>query len=324
MNHVKGIVTIAHSKMKYARQAVNLARSIRYRSPDIPLAVATDLDARHVEGHYDIVIPRNFAHFPGILCKLELYKISPFETTLFIETDCLAVGSLHRVFDYFQGQEFAVFGRNVPELHYFQSSELIQSVVPSATYPSFNGGLSYFVKCPVAEQIYEDAKELLVRYDDLRLNRVYHSLRNPDGTPCDEPLIGLAMAKAGLKATDDPSLDVMFAPEPPLYQIDIDVRKGTCSFVRSGQVRHPILPHFVGFQDSMYPYLRETLRLQAMQGGRSLPKWKDRGLCMRAYVTAGYLKLKKETQNLSDRLREFIRKPGDSLFWRKVMGRSKA
>ena len=51
----KGVLTIAHTKRTYATQAVTLARSIRLRDPDMPLA--TDLDARLFRGLYDIVIP---------------------------------------------------------------------------------------------------------------------------------------------------------------------------------------------------------------------------------------------------------------------------
>jgi len=306
MIHDKGVLTIAHTKVKYARQAVNLARSIRYHTPDIILAVATDLEARYFQGLFDLVIPWDFREFPSILCKLELDRITPFETTLFVETDCLAVRSLQPVFEYFEGPEFAVFGRNVPTLHYFQSLELIQALVPSATYPLFNGGLYYFKRGTLAERVFDTAREFLPRYDEFRLNRVYHSLRNKRGTPCDEPLIGLAMAKAGVKALDDPRLDIMFAPEPPHYQINIDVLKGACSFVRSGKLRHPILPHFVGARDSMYPYLRETLRLEAISGVRRLPRWKDRILCARAYMTAQYLRLTRQTRDRGDRLRELM------------------
>ncbi len=268
MPEAKGVVTIAHTKRKYATQAVTLARSIKLRDPDIRLAVATDLDARLFRGLYDIVIPWDFSRRPGVLCKLDVYDISPFETTLFIETDCLAVGSLHLVFDYFLGRPFAVFGRNEPTTHYIQSPDTVAAVVPSATYPVFNGGLYYFEKSPVAAAAYRDAKALLPRYDDLNLARVYHSPVCPNGVESDEPLFSLAMAKAGLKAVDDPRLDIMFAPEKPRFQIDIDVRAGTCSFVRSGRLVYPVLPHFVGARDSGEAYLREAMRLEAAAHGR--------------------------------------------------------
>ena len=56
----------------------------------------------------------------------------------------------------------------------------------------------------------------------------------------------------------------------------------------------------------MYPYLRETLRLEAISGGRSLPRWKDRLLCVQAYITAQYLKWKRQARDWGDRLRELL------------------
>jgi hypothetical protein len=148
-------------------------------------------------------------------------------------------------------------------------------VVPSATYPVFNGGLYYFQKSAVAAAVYRDAKALLSRYDELGLARVYHSPACPNGVESDEPLFSLAMAKAGLKAVDDPRLDIMFAPEKPLFEIDIDVLAGTCSFMRHGRLVYPVLPHFVGARDSGEAYLREAMRLEVAARGQFLPFWLD-------------------------------------------------
>ena len=57
MTTSKGVLTIAHTKPKYVRQAVNLARSIRLRDPNLPLAIATDFEASAFDGLYDHIIP---------------------------------------------------------------------------------------------------------------------------------------------------------------------------------------------------------------------------------------------------------------------------
>lgn len=293
----KGVLTIAHTNPKYATQAVTLARSIRLRDPHLQLAVATDLDARLFRGLYDIVIPWDFSGWPGVLCKLEAYDISPFETTPFIETDCLAMLSLQLVFDYFFDRSFAVFGRNEPITHYIQSLDKVSALVPSATYPVFNGGLYYFRKSRIAAAVYRDAKALLLQYDELNLARVYHSPACPDGVESDEPLFSLAMAKAGLQAVDDPRLDIMFSPEKPRFEIDIDVLAGTCSFMRSGRLAHPVLPHFVGARDSGYAYLREALRLEVAARGRWFSYWLDGLVKVCATVQTWWLKRERRRQH---------------------------
>ena len=54
---IRGVLTIVHSQAKYARHAVNLARSIRLRDPDLSLAVATNLGvAHHVAVDHDVSV----------------------------------------------------------------------------------------------------------------------------------------------------------------------------------------------------------------------------------------------------------------------------
>ncbi len=305
MSESRGVLTIAHTNPKYAAQAVTLARSIRLRDGDLKLAVATDLDARLFRGLFDIVIPWDFSHRPGVLCKLEAYDISPFETTLFIETDCLAVRSLQCVFDYFSNRPFAVFGRNEPTTHYIQSPDKVIGLVPSSTYPVFNGGLYYFRKSPIAAAVYSDAKALLPQYDELGLARVYHSQTCPSGVESDEPLFSLAMAKAGLMAVNDLRLDIMFAPEKPRFAIDIDVLAGTCSFMRRGRLVHPVLPHFVGARDSGYAYLREALRLEVNARGRFFSFWLDGAVRGYALLQSRRLSRARRRQNRLAQQREF-------------------
>lgn len=45
MNKSKGVLTLIYGKPEYARQAVNMARSIRLRDPNLPLAAVTAIDA---------------------------------------------------------------------------------------------------------------------------------------------------------------------------------------------------------------------------------------------------------------------------------------
>ena len=298
MSRTKGVLTIAHSKPKYIRQAVSLARSIKLRAPDIPLAVVTNFPPERFEGLYDQVIQWDFSLRSGIICKLDVYEMSPFDTTLFIEADCLVVKPLHLVFDYFSGHHFAVFGRNEATTPYFQSYEKVFTAVPSATYPIFNGGLSYFEKSTPAEAVYRTARQLFHRYDELNLARVYHSSRLPHGTECDEPLFSLAMATHGFKAFDNPHLDIMAAPERPLFNIDIDILAGNCSFIRGGRLVHPVIPHFVGVRDTCYEYLRETLRLEAVYRHRRLSSWCNRVICCRAYGKMHFLKCQRRFQEL--------------------------
>ena len=277
----KGVLAIAHSDSKYAIQAINLARSIRYHSPGMQLAVATDLDQALFDGIYDHVIRWNFSEWNGLVAKLEAFRMSPFDKTLYLDVDCLTVAPLDRVFDYFEGRNFAVFGRNEALPPWFESMDAVRSVVYSDTYPVFNGGLYYFTKSAEAGRVFQNAKKYFFNYDSLRLR---YNNQNQN----DEPLFSLAMAEDHLLATDDARLDIMFAPERPRFAIHIDVLRGECWFPRIGRIVRPVIAHFVGARDSGYAYRREVLRLGAAGSARRhLSPWKEVGI--RVIAAGGFL-----------------------------------
>ena len=277
----RGVLAIAHSGRKYATQAINLARSVRFHSPGIPLAVATDLDESLFKGIYDHVIPWDFSEWNGLVAKLEAFRMSPFARTLYLDVDCLTVAPLDDVFDYFEGRNFAVFGRNEASPPWFESMDAIRGVVNSITYPVFNGGLYYFTKSVEADRVFQNAKKYFFNYDTLRL-------RHNHGKPNDEPLFSLAMAEDQLTATADSRLDVMFAPERPRFAIHIDVLRGECWFPRIGRVVRPVIAHFVGARDSGYAYRREVLRLGAAGSiHRHLSPWQEARI--RVIAAGGFL-----------------------------------
>lgn len=75
MNMSRGVLTIAHTNVRYVREAVALARSIRLRDPHLPLAVATNFDPAVFENAFDIVIPWNFS---AIATLNRLSSLGPF------------------------------------------------------------------------------------------------------------------------------------------------------------------------------------------------------------------------------------------------------
>lgn len=251
-----GVLTLAHSRPEYIRQARWLAQSIRLRSRDLPLAVATDFDPDLFRDVFDVVIPWRFDRWRGVASKLELFDISPFATTLFVDSDCLCIRSLARVFDYFGAQEFAVYGSNWRNFPWGAGASSCRAIVDSETYPVFNGGAYFFRKSSLAREVFHRAKGFFECYDAVGLRR-----------PHDEPLISLAMASLGLSATAKQDLVVMVAPEAPRYQLDIDLLRGHCSLIRRGMRLEPEIVHFVGGRTEMAAYRRECMVLDRIVGG---------------------------------------------------------
>ena len=279
MTATKGVLTIASGQPKYARQAIDLARSIRLHDLDLPLAVATDLDAALFAGMYDFVIPWDFTQWQGLLSKLEAYDATPFDTTLFLDADCLAVRSLHEVFDLFGAQQFGVYGTQRTDAIWFRGIEdRIGTFAGTDMFPVFNGGLYFFRKSELAADIFRRAKALKSEYDVLGLRRHLHQSYN------EEPLVSLAMVQAGLTATNSEHLDVMHTPELPHCEVDFDILDGRCSFIRRGRLVRPAIVHFVGQRKKAFAYTRERKRLAAAYpSGRIFPL-RDAFVQMSAYV----------------------------------------
>lgn len=272
----RGVLTIAHSKEKYVRQAINLARSIRLHSPQMPLAVATNLSASALEDYFDEVVYWNFSNLTGLVAKLDAYDMSPFETTLFIDADSLVVKPLEDIFEYFNDYDFAVYGINKVHPRWFLDLDKIKEIIPSNTYPGFNGGIYYFKKTDQARGIFQSAKSYLPAYDNLMLKRF-------GSQPNEEPLISLAMAQSGLQATDNGYVDIMFAPAGRKGKLQIDVLAGICSFRKNDRVVHPYIMHFAS-DDMCYEYLREERRLQVYASGQAISQWKESWICSQIWL----------------------------------------
>ena len=257
MNIGKGVLTIAHGQSRFARQAVNLARSIRLRDPNLPLAVVTDLPAALFEGIYDHVIPWNFAGRSGLVSKLDAYEMSPFDVTLFLDTDILMFTSLQPVFEHFAGDEFSVIGQLQAETGWFESTALMHEEFAVEAFPRFVGGLYYFVKSETAAGVFREAHAIHLRYDELRI-KLHEGMRN------DEPIFSVAMARTGMHARKARTPGLLINPTWwPVRSADIDVIAGRCDQFENKKILRRAMMHFYDGRTHSYFYIREVLRLKA-------------------------------------------------------------
>lgn len=250
-----GLLTIAFGHRRYARMAVDLARSIRLRDPTTPLAVATDLDATFFRGCFEHVVPWQARYASYFERKFDLGAMSPFDRTLFLDADCLVLRPLADVFAAFDDHDFSVAGRNPPRPWWFSAPEAVRAEVDRPSYPGFNGGLLHFRRTPRSDAVFARARSLLPRYDDLGLARL------PEGGINDEPLFSIAMAELGCRAAENDRLEIFFGPR--LGALAIDVLGGTCEIPRDGRVLRPMVCHFEGSDKDRPAYARERLRLAA-------------------------------------------------------------
>lgn len=266
----RAVLTLATGKPIYIQMAVNLLRSLRWwhRHSDICFVLATDqrhllpLDLQDI----DVIElqPGQFGH--GFSPKLHLDKIAPADRTLFVDADCLCVGSLEPIFNHFAGRSVSAVGGSIATGEWFGDVAAVCRQFGVDSLPKFNGGVYYLERGDLSDRIYATARELEPQYDEFGLVR----LRN---RPNDELLMAIAMAIHGQSTVADTGT-ILGDPQACPSELSIDVLRGISRLVNPApphplhqvwypfQEIHPVLVHFLGHHTSTYPYTREQRRLE--------------------------------------------------------------
>jgi hypothetical protein len=284
-------MTIATTKAVYWDMAVNLARSFRWwhRSSDVAFQIVTDLDLPLPDDLREVIVNRVPAGQLGIgfAPKLHLDRLAPAPRTLFIDADCLCVGSLEPVFDQLRGRPVAVLGGAVAQGEWFGDVGAICAKFGVPALPKFNGGIYYIERGERAQRVYDQARELEREYDELGLVRLR-------GRPNEEILIAIAMACQGLEAVPDGGA-VMGDPQACPARLEVDVLKGRSLLENPPppDPRHrdwypfhrvqPLVVHFLGDYTSSWQYRAETMKLTLAMGWR-VPAPAAQGLVWLAYA----------------------------------------
>jgi hypothetical protein len=239
----KGLITIAFGKPKYLRQAVCLARSLRYHMPDWPVSLVTDQLVFDGSDMFDQIIPLNQKLGRGVTQKLGLYESSPYEETLFIDSDCICVRDFSAEFAQIRQRDFASVGGE-----YLKAGDREKTIKDLAKtlaelgisrFLKFNGGVYFFRKSGLAEAVFGTALSLLERYQDLGIRQFDSAGAN------DETLFGLAMELHQIELFRDKSR-MMRTPWGVTSRIEIDPLGAGCHFLKNGRRVEPALIHFCG------------------------------------------------------------------------------
>ena len=270
----RAVFTIAVGKPIYLEMACVLARSFRlwHRDSDIQFFLATDADSE--------TLPRDLRNVPiialqpgqygkGFSPKLHLDKIAPADQSLFIDADCLCVGLLENAFTAFAGRPVSVIGREISGGEWFGDVASVCQRFSISALPRFNGGVYYLERGDMCSRVYQAARELEPRYDEIG----FHRLR---GCANDEVLVSLAMALHGQQPIPERG-DIMNSLLAGPGGLEIDVLKGRArlknprhhpkhnSWYEMEEMR-PQLVHFLGGDMTEYPYRQEALRLEFVCG----------------------------------------------------------
>lgn len=220
----RGFITIATGREMYYQFAVNLLHSYKlYCDCPYPFAIMCDQENAYTAQFDQVIVFEKTAH--PYFDKFELLKRSPFDETIFIDSDCLAYANLNEYWDYFaQADDFSAAGTNYPidsERGLFKAEEI--GVFRDRVHwkPDIHGGLYFIRKGQLCDAIYQDCQYIIAHYSQFRW---------PDFCApfADEPILCLAMAANGCQAMEA-------APENygipwEVTEMDVDIFTGKCTY----------------------------------------------------------------------------------------------
>lgn len=186
----KGFITIATGKEEYYQLAKNLLHSYRYFCKEpLPFAILADRENEFTAEFDDVIIFPNGAS-NSYLDKLCLAEFAPYDSTIFIDADCLAYGDLNVLFEHFKdADDFSCFGRVLPlddKTGWFEYENLGELQEKVSYVVGLHGGIYYMRKGETSRKVFEDAKGFIPNYRQYQFRGKFDL--------GDEPLVALSMA----------------------------------------------------------------------------------------------------------------------------------
>ncbi len=252
---------MAYGEQRYIDMAKTLAKSLQLHNDKIPRAIVTDSKDSELSKLYHLCLPVKPELGNGFRQKLYIDQYSPFEETLYIDSDCIVVNNIKFIWDFFSKVSFGVVGYQKREGKAFADildvSDMI-SILGLSSLPVFNGGIYYYKNNAKAAQVFSEARRIEKDYESLGIGKFRESI-------ADEPVFAIALALCGIEAVQDPQGLTMRTPLNMTGSLQIDVLKGYCQFIKEGQLVQPAIAHFCGsFAEGFY-YHREKLKLDLLQ-----------------------------------------------------------
>lgn len=222
----RGFITIATGQELYYQLAKNLLLSYRlFSESPYPFAILCDRENEYT-ALFDTVIVLENPH-KNYFDKFELLIRSPYDETIFIDSDCLAYADLNHYWDYFSGaDDFSAGGYNFPR----DSSDGLFWIDSIGDYadrvnwkPAIHGGLYFIRRGETCRAIYREYQTIMQHYQEFRW---------PDFC-VDEPVFGLAMAVHNCRALEEDPANYVY---PWLTTaLKCDILTGRCSYTTTDQ-----------------------------------------------------------------------------------------
>jgi hypothetical protein len=169
----KGVLLMAFNSPSYIYMAAQLALSIKYNDPDLPIQIVHDGNIGYLPeayriafDHYtpikesDFIVDGKFE--PG-LAKLKAYDYSIFDKTIYLDVDALAINPISDLFEdcnsFYLTEVIDKGGKNdkIGYSHWAENSEVWNyfGLTEEAVFCSTQSSFQYFEKGDSAQGLYE-------------------------------------------------------------------------------------------------------------------------------------------------------------------------
>lgn len=201
------ILLIAFGKRGYAYSAYNLAFSIKHFSPNIPITIFHDgiLDTLPEEKkiHFDKIEKLQKADPAKI--KSQIYDLSPFEETLYLDVDGIALKDInpliaelqkYNYYTHLAGEHRLSDGNKMSSMLWAYSDSIIShfGLSKDTVLPATNSSIVWFKKCDEVKKLYDQLKANLANPIPLKDLRYQWG-----GTQPDELYLNIALAQTGIQ-----------------------------------------------------------------------------------------------------------------------------
>jgi hypothetical protein len=255
-----GLITIAYGPQKYMRMAEALALSYRRWNPKLPFCAVTDkANADQLADYYDVVRIIDPSYGKGVAQKLCVDRYSPFDETLFVDSDCVFYRDPALTWNAYATDDFVIKGWQYLSRkdHHVNVGDLglLLEQTGLEKMGSFNSGLFYFRKTERAQRLFDTARRIYERRAEL----AFKPFKN--APVAHEPVLAIAMELCGIGFSPwDPSTGMETWISMRNMQ-SVNVLKASSKVTKHGKTVEPALIHYNVDGQISLAYLRDIFRL---------------------------------------------------------------
>jgi len=258
----KGFLTLAFGKALYIQMAKALAISMRLHGLKSPLAIVTDTSDLEINHLFDKVIKYNPSYGSGVSQKIHVDLYTPFEETIFIDSDCLVYKNPELLWNtYKTNQPFGIMGAKTltsSDQHYAVNNlKVFLKILNLSKMHDINTGIFYFDNTAMKSLFFEKCREIYNDRDRLPFKVFKDSPVN------DEPIFAAALEILSINPLKWDEVNILGFASGKLKNINkINVLNGNSYFIRDGLAVHPMVIHFHVYSQNFFIYRREIKRLE--------------------------------------------------------------